>query len=161
MFLPAVAGPVDPGTDPALLSSVLTLSDVFCTSHHCAVKAGVGPRTSVTVLGAGTHTVLECVGTRQALETAFGVVRDGGVVSRVGVPQYTEGPIGFDMVMRNLTLTGGTAPARAYIEQLLPDVLVGTIQPGRLFDRTVGLDEVPDGYRAMAAREALKVLVRP
>jgi len=161
MFLPAVAGPVDPGTDPALLSSVLTLSDVFCTGHHCAVKAGVGPRTSVTVLGAGTHTVLECVGTRQALETAFGVVRDGGVVSRVGVPHYTEGPVGFDMVMRNLTLTGGTAPARAYIEQLLPDVLVGTIQPGRLFDRTVGLDEVPDGYRAMAAREALKVLVRP
>ena len=105
--------------------------------------------------------MLECVGTRQALETAFGVVRDGGVVSRVGVPQYTEGPVGFDMVMRNLTLTGGAAPARAYIEQLLPDVLVGTIQPGQLFDRTVGLDEVPDGYRAMAARDALKVLVRP
>ena len=111
MFLPAVAGPVDPGTDPALLSSVLTLSDVFCTGHHCAVKAGVGPRTSVTVIGDGTHTVPECVGTRQALETAFGVVRDGGVVSRVGVPHYTEGPVGFDMVMRNLTLTGGTVPA--------------------------------------------------
>ena len=111
--------------------------------------------------GDGTHAVLECVGTRQALETAFGVVRDGGVVSRVGVPQYTEGPVGFDMVMRNLTLTGGAAPARAYIEELLPDVLDGTIQPGRLFDRTVGLDEVPDGYRAMAARDALKVLVRP
>ena len=111
--------------------------------------------------GDGTHAVLECVGTRQALETAFGVVRDGGVVSRVGVPQYTEGPVGFDMVMRNLTLTGGAAPARAYIEELLPDVLDGTIQPGRLFDRTVGLDEVPDGYRAMAARDTLKVLVRP
>ena len=149
------------GEDSALLPSLLTLSDVFCTGHHCAVKAGVGPRTSVTVIGDGTHTVLECVGTRQALETAFGVVRDGGMVSRVGVPHYTEGPVGFDMVMRNLTLTGGTAPARAYIEQLLPDVLVGTIQPGRLFDRTVGLDEVPDGYRAMAARDALKVLVRP
>ena len=149
------------GEDSALLPSLLTLSDVFCTGHHCAVKAGVGPRTSVTVIGDGTHTVPECVGTRQALETAFGVVRDGGVVSRVGVPQYTEGPVGFDMVMRNLTLTGGAAPARAYIEELLPDVLDGTIQPGRLFDRTVGLDEVPDGYRAMAAREALKVLVRP
>jgi threonine dehydrogenase-like Zn-dependent dehydrogenase len=208
------------GEDSALLPSLLTLSDVLCTGHHAAVKAGVGPRTTVTVIGDGavglsavlaakrlgaerilllgrhiqrtdlgrefgatdviaergddgiqrarevtggdgTHTVLECVGTKQALVVAFGVVRDGGVVSRVGVPQYTEGPIGFDMVMRNRTLTGGAAPARAYIEELLPDVLAGTIQPGRVFDRTVSLEEVPDGYRAMADREALKVLVRP
>ncbi|WP_438388592.1 zinc-binding dehydrogenase [Actinopolyspora saharensis] len=111
--------------------------------------------------GDGTRTVLECVGTKPALETAFGAVRDGGVVSRVGAPQYAEGPIGFDVFFRNITLTGGVAPARAYIEQLLPDVLEGRIQPGRVFDRTVGLDEVPDGYRAMADREALKVLVRP
>jgi threonine dehydrogenase-like Zn-dependent dehydrogenase len=53
------------------------------------------------------------------------------------------------------------APARAYIEDLLPDVLDGRIEPGRVFDRTVGLDEVPDGYRAMADRQALKVLIRP
>jgi threonine dehydrogenase-like Zn-dependent dehydrogenase len=111
--------------------------------------------------GDGTRAVLECVGTRQALETAFGVARDGGVISRVGVPQYEEGPIGFDMVMRNLTLTGGAAPARAYIEELLPDVLEGTIKPGRVFDRTVSLEQVPDGYRAMADRQALKVLIRP
>jgi threonine dehydrogenase-like Zn-dependent dehydrogenase len=61
----------------------------------------------------------------------------------------------------NLTLTGGAAPARAYIEELLPDVLDGTIEPGRLFDRTVTLEQVPDGCRAMAHREALKVLIRP
>jgi hypothetical protein len=53
------------------------------------------------------------------------------------------------------------APARAYIEQLMPDVLDGTIEPGRVFDRTVSLEDVPDGYRAMASPEALKVLVRP
>ena len=64
-------------------------------------------------------------------------------------------------MMRNITLTGGAAPARAYIEELLPDVLEGTIEPGRVFDRTVGLDEVPDGYRAMDDREALKVLIQP
>ncbi|SDQ19603.1 zinc-binding dehydrogenase [Actinopolyspora saharensis] len=111
--------------------------------------------------GDGTRTVLECIGTKPALETAFGAVRDGGVVSRVGAPQYAEGPIGFDVFFRNITLTGGVAPARAYIEQLLPDVLESRIQPGRVFDRTAGLDEVPDGYRAMADREALKVLVHP
>jgi len=96
------------------------------------------------------------------LELVGGAARDGGVVSRVGVPQYDQGPIGFaDMFGRNLTLTGGPAPARAYIETLLPDVLEGRVQPGRVFDRTVALDDVPAGYRAMADREALKVLVTP
>ncbi|GAA4912894.1 zinc-binding dehydrogenase [Streptomonospora salina] len=111
--------------------------------------------------GDGTHTVLECVGLDPALETALGAVRDGGVVSRVGAPQYEQVPMGFGTFFRNVTLTGGVAPARAYIDELLPDVLDGRIEPGRVFDRTVGLDQVPDGYRAMADREALKVLVRP
>ena len=62
---------------------------------------------------------------------------------------------------RNITLTGGAAPARAYIEELMPDILDGTVEPGRVFDRTIGLDEVPDGYKAMAERESLKVLIRP
>ncbi len=111
--------------------------------------------------GDGTHTVLECVGTRHAIEMALGVARDGGVVSRVGAPQYTEVPMDFGTLMRNITLTGGVAPARAYIEELLPDVLDGRIDPGRVFDRTISLEDVPDGYRAMADREALKVLIRP
>jgi len=66
-----------------------------------------------------------------------------------------------DLVLRNITITGGAAPARAYIEELLPDVLEGRVEPGRVFDRTVSLDQVPDGYRAMADREALKVLIQP
>jgi len=112
--------------------------------------------------GRGTHVVLECVGHRAALDTAFGAVRDGGTVSRVGAPQYADGPMGFEpMFRRNLTLTGGLAPTRAYIDELLPDILAGKIEPGRVFDRTATLDEVPDGYRAMAAREALKVLIQP
>jgi threonine dehydrogenase-like Zn-dependent dehydrogenase len=61
----------------------------------------------------------------------------------------------------NVTVGGGPAPVRAYIEELLPDVLDGRIQPGRVFDRVVGLDEVPDGYRAMNEREAIKVVVQP
>jgi threonine dehydrogenase-like Zn-dependent dehydrogenase len=111
--------------------------------------------------GDGTHTVLECVGLEPALDTAFAVVRAGGTISRVGAPQYKQVSFGFPDFLRNITLTGGVAPARAYIEELLPDILDGKIEPGRVFDRTVTLDQVPDGYRAMAAREALKVMIAP
>jgi threonine dehydrogenase-like Zn-dependent dehydrogenase len=111
--------------------------------------------------GDGTHTVLECVGLAEAVQTAFGVVRSGGTVSRVGAPQYTEVPMDFDVFMNNITLTGGVAPARAYIEELLPDILEGRVEPGRVFDRTIGLDDIATGYRAMADRQALKVLIRP
>ena len=61
----------------------------------------------------------------------------------------------------NVTVSGGPAPVRAYIEELLPDILEGRIEPGRVFDRIVRLDEVPDGYRAMNDREAIKVMVNP
>ncbi|MCU1529257.1 MAG: dehydrogenase [Frondihabitans sp.] len=111
--------------------------------------------------GVGTHIVLEAVGLKPALDTAIAVVRDGGTISRVGAPQFAEVPLGFPEFMRNITLTGGVAPARAYIDELLPLILDGTIEPGRVFDRTVDLDGVPAGYQAMADREALKVLVKP
>ena len=85
----------------------------------------------------------------------------GGAISRVGVPQYADGPVGRVLFGRNVTLTGGVAPARAYIEELLPDVLSGAVQPGRVFDRTMPLAEIPDAYRAMNDRQALKVLIKP
>ncbi|MET8811615.1 alcohol dehydrogenase catalytic domain-containing protein [Streptomyces sp. NPDC004549] len=115
----------------------------------------------VRELTGGVDKVIEAVGTRQALDTALGAVLDGGTVSRLGVPQYEQGPIGPVEFMRNITLTGGASPARAYIERLLPDVLDGTIDPGRVFDRTFSLDRTPDAYRAMADRQVLKALVRP
>jgi threonine dehydrogenase-like Zn-dependent dehydrogenase len=111
--------------------------------------------------GRGTSAVLECVGHLPAYEQALAVVRAGGVISRVGVPQYSDAPAGFDLFGRNITLTGGPGAQRPYIEELLPEVLDGRIEPGRVFDRTVGLDDTPEGYRAMDSREALKVLVRP
>ena len=105
--------------------------------------------------------MLEAVGYRGAYDQAVGVVRAGGVISRVGVPQYEEAGIGFGSLFgKNITLTGGPAPVRAYIDELLPDVLNGTVNPGKVFDRTIGLDEVPAGYKAMDDRTALKVLVR-
>jgi threonine dehydrogenase-like Zn-dependent dehydrogenase len=111
--------------------------------------------------GRGTSAVLECVGHLPAYEQALAVVRAGGVISRVGVPQYSDAPAGFDLFGRNITFTGGPGAQRPYIEELLPEVLDGRIEPGRVFDRTVGLDDTPEGYRAMDSREALKVLVRP
>jgi hypothetical protein len=61
----------------------------------------------------------------------------------------------------NVSVGGGPAPVRAYIDELLPDVLEGRIEPGRVFDRTIGFNEVPEGYRAMDKREAIKVMVKP
>ena len=111
--------------------------------------------------GSGSERVLECVGLKDALVQGIGVVRDGGVISRVGAPQYPDVPFGFGEFMRNITLTGGVAPARAYMEDLMPHILDGQIHPGRVFDRTVALEDVAEGYRLMNDREALKVLVRP
>jgi threonine dehydrogenase-like Zn-dependent dehydrogenase len=207
--------------DSALIASLLTLSDVFGTGYHAAVKGGVNERTRVTVIGDGavglmavlsakrlgaeqiilmgrhpertdlgrqfgatdivsargeeginevreltggdgTHVVLEAVGYMPAYEQAFGVVRRGGVISRVGVPQYEEAPIGFGSLFRhNIRLAGGPAPVRAYIEELMPDILDGSIEPGKVFDATTDLDGVPRGYQDMDDRKSLKVMVRP
>jgi threonine dehydrogenase-like Zn-dependent dehydrogenase len=112
--------------------------------------------------GLGSHVVLEAVGHMPAYEQSVGIVRPGGVISRVGVPQYEEAPVGFGSLFgKNITLTGGPAPVRAYIEQLLPAVLDGSVNPGLVFDRTVDLERTPEGYAAMDARVALKVMVTP
>ena len=111
--------------------------------------------------GRGVRKVLEAVGHLPAYEQAVGIARPGGIISRVGVPQYDQGQIGWPFFGKNTTLTGGPAPVRAYIEKLLPAVLDGLVQPGKVFDREIGLDEVPDGYRAMDQRTALKVMIRP
>jgi len=111
--------------------------------------------------GFGVHSVLECVGTDQAMLAAIGIARPGGAVGRVGVPHYETIPASQPAFYNNLTISGGPAPVRAYIAELLPDVLEGRIQPGRVFDRVISLDEVPDGYRAMNDRQAIKVMVKP
>jgi threonine dehydrogenase-like Zn-dependent dehydrogenase len=111
--------------------------------------------------GHGAHSVLECVGTGDAMRTAVEIARPGGAVGRVGVPHYEAIPAAEPAFFGNISVGGGPAPARAYIDDLLPDVLAGRIEPGRVFDRVVDLDQVPDGYRAMAEREALKVMVNP
>jgi threonine dehydrogenase-like Zn-dependent dehydrogenase len=109
--------------------------------------------------GLGAHSVLECVGHEESTITALRSARPGGAVGRVGVPQEASISEGGSTFFDNVTISGGPAPARAYMEELLPDVLEGRIEPGRVFDRVGSLKDVPDGYRAMNDREAIKVMV--
>jgi threonine dehydrogenase-like Zn-dependent dehydrogenase len=111
--------------------------------------------------GAGVHSVLECVGTDQAMLTAMGVARPGATVGRVGAPHYESIPAAQPAFYRNISVSGGLAPVRAYIETLLPDILEGTIEPGRVFDQVIKLDGIAEGYRAMNDRQAIKVMVQP
>jgi threonine dehydrogenase-like Zn-dependent dehydrogenase len=111
--------------------------------------------------GLGAHSVLECVGLEEATVTALKSARPGGAVGRVGVPQEASISEGESTFFENVTISGGPAPARAYMEELLSDVLEGRIEPGRVFDRAGSLEDVPDGYRAMNDREALKVMIEP
>jgi threonine dehydrogenase-like Zn-dependent dehydrogenase len=104
--------------------------------------------------------VLECVGLGESTETAIRIARPGGSVGRVGVPQEETMPGSPPAFYNNVKVGGGPAPVRAYIEELLPDILEGRIEPGRVFDHVIGLEEVPDGYRAMNEREALKVMIK-
>jgi len=109
--------------------------------------------------GLGVHSVLECVGYEESTRTALSIARAGGAVGRVGVPQDALMPAAVSTFFNNVTISGGPAPARAYIEELLPDVLEGRIEPGRVFDWVGHLDQVPDGYRAMNEREAIKAMI--
>jgi hypothetical protein len=111
--------------------------------------------------GHGAHAVLECVGLGQAMETAVGIARPGGAIGRVGVPQEAAMPGSLPAFYHNVSVGGGPAPVRAYIPELLSDILGGRIQPGRVFDTVVDLNGVPGGYRAMDDRKSLKVMVRP
>ena len=133
----------------------------FGATDVVAERGEDGINAVLELTNGGAAKVLEAVGHLPAYEQAVGIVRAGGVISRVGVPQYQDGPIGWSLFGKNATLTGGPAPVRAYIEQLLPGVLDGIVNPGRVFDRTVSIEDTPQGYTAMDAREALKVMVKP
>ena len=109
--------------------------------------------------GVGADATLECVGTGQAMETAVAIARPGSMVGYVGVPHGIELPIG-EMFVRNKGVRGGSAPVRAYIPELLDDVLEGRINPGRVFDFETDLDGVGEAYAAMDERRAIKSLLR-
>lgn len=206
--------------DAALVPHLLTLADVMGTGHHAAVSAGVGPGTTVVVVGdgavglcavlasarlgaerivamsrhadrqalatrfgatdivaergdagvnrirdlfdgIGADAVLECVGTAESMDQALRSARPGGQVGYVGVPNGDpELPIR-RMFNTNVGVRGGVAPVRNYIEELLPEVWDGRLQPGAVFDLELPLAEVAEAYAAMDERRAIKVLLRP
>lgn len=214
--LVAVPGPVD----DALVPHLLALSDVMGTGWHAAVSAGVGPGSTVVVVGdgavglcgvlaakqlgaarivamsrnperqalarafgadeiveergddgvervtalfdgLGADAALECVGTAESMDQAIRSARPGGRVGYVGVPSGgAELPIRM-LFGTNVGVAGGVAPVRNYVEQLLPLVLEGTIEPGRVFDLELPLAEIAEAYAAMDERRAIKVLLRP
>ena len=113
---------------------------------------------AMTITG-GAHAVLECVGAQASLDTAIAVARDGATIGYVGVPHLVEGIDLRLLFGRNIAIAGGVAPARAYLPELLKDVALGHLDVSAVFDATVGLEDVPDGYVAMDTRKALKVRV--
>ena len=110
--------------------------------------------------GVGADAVLECVGTDGSMGTAFKIARPGSTVGFVGVPHGVELPVR-RMFGKNFGLAGGMAPVRTYLPDLLQRTLDGSINPGIVFDMTLTLDDVAEGYRAMDERRAIKVLLRP
>jgi threonine dehydrogenase-like Zn-dependent dehydrogenase len=110
--------------------------------------------------GIGADAVLECVGTKESMQKALDSARPGGTVGYVGVPYGAELPIR-QMFGTNVGVRGGVAPVRAYLPELLDAVLDDEINPGRVFDLELPLEQVADGYRAMDERTAIKVLLRP
>ncbi|PZF57933.1 IMP dehydrogenase [Curtobacterium sp. MCBD17_034] len=104
---------------------------------------------------------LEAVGTKESMDQALRVVRPGGAVGYVGVPAGgPELPMSF-LFGKNITVAGGVAPVRAYLPELLPDVLSRAVDPGRVFDLELPLEEAAEAYAAMDERRAVKVLLRP
>ncbi len=110
--------------------------------------------------GVGADAVLECVGTDDSMGTAFAVARPGSTVGFVGVPHGVTLPV-LRMFAKNVGLAGGIAPVRRYLPDLLDRVLSGAVEPGLVFDATLPLDEVAEGYRRMDQRESIKVMLRP
>jgi threonine dehydrogenase-like Zn-dependent dehydrogenase len=108
--------------------------------------------------GIGADFVLECVGTGDSMKQAMFSARPGGRIGYVGVPHDVQLDVPA-MFGRNIGIAGGVAPVRSYIEELLPDVLDGTVTPGDVFDLQVPLDQVAEGYRAMDERTAIKTML--
>ena len=137
------------------------LATEFGATHVVAERGQEGEAVVQEITGGvGADAVLECVGTDAAMSTAFAVARPGATVGFVGVPHGVELPVR-RMFQRNVGLAGGMAPVRRYLPELLELVTSGRIDPGKVFDSALPLDDVAEGYRAMDERRSIKVQVNP
>ncbi len=136
------------------VASEFGATDIVAERGDEAIEAVIGMTD-----GLGVEAALECVGTNESMATAFAIARSGSVVGAVGAPHGVEVPID-TVIFRNVGLRGGVAPARRYIPELLPDVLAGRMNPGRVFDFETDLEHIVEGYLAMDDRRAIKALVR-
>ena len=134
----------------------------FGATHIVAERGDIGVKAVQEITGGiGADRVLECVGSKQSMDQAIRSTRPGGMVGYVGAPNGgPELPVR-PLFNRNVGVNGGVAPVRGYIEQLLPDVRSGAIQPGRVFDLELPLRDAAAAYAAMDERRAVKVLLRP
>jgi len=110
--------------------------------------------------GIGADAVLECVGTQESMMQAIRATRPGGSVGYVGVPHGVKID-GEELFYAHVHLHGGPAPVRRFLPELINLVWMGKINPGKVFDLTLPLDQVAEGYRAMDERRAIKTLLRP
>jgi len=137
------------------------IARAFGATHVVAERGKEGAAAVKEITGGvGADATLECVGTDAAMGTSFAVARPGSTVGFVGVPHGVELPVR-RMFQKNVGLAGGMAPVRRYLPELLDLVTSGRIEPGLVFDSTLALDDVADGYRAMDERRAIKVLLQP
>jgi threonine dehydrogenase-like Zn-dependent dehydrogenase len=140
--------------------ALVTQADGSLVKTHGVPAADLVPSLLTLTDGIGADTVLECVGTLEALTTARRAARPGATIGYVGAGHGVELPVR-PMFEKNVGLVGGMAPVRRYLPDLLDLVLDGAIDPGRVFDLTLPLDQVAEGYRAMHERRAIKVLLQP
>ncbi|WP_181686372.1 zinc-dependent alcohol dehydrogenase family protein [Halorhabdus salina] len=140
----------------------LELAEEFGATETIAARGEEAIERARELTHGGANHVMECVGAASAMDTAIAVARPGGTVGYVGVPHgiEDEGLDMFGLFGDNITLSGGVAPVRAYADELLADVLGGTLDPSPIFTKVVDLDGVSEGYEAMDEREAIKVLVK-
>lgn len=132
----------------------------FGATDIVTTRGDEGAAEVMSLLGdVGADSVLECVGTEQSMSQAIACARPGGHVGYVGVPVSSQLPIR-TLFRRNISVGGGVAPARAYIDELLVEVLDGRLDPSPVFDLTLDLEQIADGYAAMDERRAIKVMIR-
>src|ERR671919_573896 len=159
-----------PGLPPEdLIPSLLAASDVLGTGWFGAVAAEAGPGKTVAVVGdgavgllavLGAHSVVEAVGTQESMMQAIRSTRPGGHVGFVGVLHDVEIP-GEEFFFSHVHLHGGPAPVRRFLPELIDLIWNRKIDPGKVFDLTLPLEEVAEGYRAMDERRAIKTLLLP